>query len=141
MTTGYAGDVARTRHVGGRDGWYLARCVCGQHWWGDNERRAREPAAAHMRDLGFGFEDGELGTVRWFGASWLAPVCRADAHINTPLGELCLQCEEALESGDQGIGVPFMSGQRPRPEPRMVWYHLRCWLEAIGAPNMQEPRT
>jgi hypothetical protein len=80
--------------------------------------------------------DEELGTVRWFGESWGAPVCDPRTHVDTPVGRPCAGHghmhgplrPEAIEDGDQGVTVPWLGV----PRERLV-YHLDCWLHEVGA--------
>lgn len=47
--------------------------------------------------------------ARWFGEPWperdrRAPVCSSEQDkVETPVGERCLVCGEAIEEGDRGI--------------------------------------
>lgn len=69
----------------------------------------------------------DIGTVRWFGTTWKAPICDPRAHVETPVGLRCARCEERIASGDRGLTVPVHP-----PGPRLAW-HLKCWLREIGA--------
>lgn len=80
----------------------------------------------------------DLGTVRWFGESWGAPVCDPRTHIETPVGMVCighphLHNEQNRYAGilseDQGITMPGPDGER-------VAFHLDCWLHEIGADRL-----
>ena len=75
----------------------------------------------------------ELGTLRWFGATWGAPVNDPRAEIPVPLGEDCLRCHFLFDSADRGLAVAASteisaSGQ--------VFYHLECWLDELGVPHV-----
>lgn len=39
----------------------------------------------------------------WFGKDWGAAVCKEEVHIETPVGILCLHCDEPIEEKDRGI--------------------------------------
>lgn len=91
----------------------------------------------------------DLGTTRWFGESWGAPVCDPRTHIETPVGLGCIGHDHMhpegtrspfIEPGDQGITMPLVS-RTDRVE--RVAYHLDCWLHEIGVdrlPRSSEPR-
>jgi len=59
-------------------------------------------------------------TMKWFGASWGAPFCEADEHIETPVGETCVHCDEPIAENDQGI--VYANGPIA---------HLNCFLRGI----------
>ena len=84
--------------------------------------------------------DEDLGTVRWFGETWLAPVCDPRAHVPTPVGERCLDCRVTIEQGDRGVTIPYsrsLSGKYP-VEDASDWlvtqepHHLACFLSSMG---------
>ena len=75
----------------------------------------------------------DIGTVRWFGESWGAPVCDPRAHVDTPVGETCAWGSAApIKPSDQGIGIPDGS------TGLYVWYHLECWLRTIAGEVQRE---
>ena len=75
----------------------------------------------------------DIGTVRWFGESWNAPVCDPRALVETPVGEDCAWGSGApIKAGDQGVGIPDGS------TGFYVWYHLDCWLRVIGGQVTEE---
>jgi hypothetical protein len=75
--------------------------------------------------------DDDVGTVRWFGASWNAPVCDRRAHIETPVDQPCGACGDPIRHGDQGVSVLTFSPLRTAPRSP---YHLSCWFRVIGVP-------
>jgi hypothetical protein len=77
--------------------------------------------------------EDDIGTVRWFGPSWHAPVCDPRAHVETPVGNPCAACTVALVEGDRGITVPNLGTCE-----RQAW-HLDCWLE--GSPERVGDRS
>ena len=46
--------------------------------------------------------DDDLGTVRWFGESWGAPINDPRSHVTTPVDERCIECLLLIKSDDQG---------------------------------------
>lgn len=82
-------------------------------------------------------DDDDLGTLRWFGESWGAPVCDPRTRVPPPVGLVCMghahmhqDRPEAIESGDQGVTMPFL---RELGAWETCAYHLDCWLHEIGA--------
>lgn len=78
----------------------------------------------------------DIGTVRWFGESWGAPVCDPRAHVETPVDRRCFGHDhlhpagrsELIEEGDQGVMIPYQAFK-----PTSIAYHLDCWLHEVGA--------
>lgn len=81
----------------------------------------------------------DIGTVRWFGESWGAPICDPRAHIPTPVDWACAGHDHLhdrahpgmIRAGDQGVTIPSWPGP-----PTVIAYHLRCWLHEIGADRL-----
>lgn len=67
--------------------------------------------------------DDDIGTLRWFGPSWGAPVNDPRAEVAAPVGDLCAECREPLTALDQGI---VLAGAT-----RTV-LHLDCFLRELG---------
>lgn len=78
----------------------------------------------------------------WFGESWGAPVCEADAHRATPVGAFCFSCDEPVERDDQGFIQPQygLDGPAAEHDPlrvllvdghQLVAHHLECQLRNI----------
>ena len=67
--------------------------------------------------------------MNYFGKPWDAPVTEFVDQGPTPVGELCLWCEEPIQDGDRGILLPCIGLEneqvRIRPE------HLECHLRQI----------
>lgn len=79
--------------------------------------------------------DDDIGTVRWFGESWGAPICDPRAHVDTPVGQDCAghdhlhgPVSRKIREGDQGVTVPFFSAKAPG----ILAYHLQCWFHELG---------
>lgn len=84
-------------------------------------------------------EDG-IGTLRWFGKSWEAPVCDPRAHVETPVGMVCIGHDHMHQKrsrrvlpGDQGVTMPYL-GTTGRVE--RCAYHLECWLHEVGVDRL-----
>lgn len=70
----------------------------------------------------------DIGTSRWFGESWGAPVCIPAAQVGVWVvaGQRCQGCGVTITDDNQGIGVPMA------PEGGYGWWHLECFLRAIA---------
>jgi hypothetical protein len=88
------------------------------------------------------FYRDSLGTIRWFGESWGAPVCDPRAHVETPVGWTCeghphmhKDCDdERIKEGDQGVTLPYYY----RGGATMIAFHLDCWLHEVGVDRLAE---
>ena len=67
-------------------------------------------------------------TVKWFGESWGAPVCKPENHAATPTAP-CAHCNLAFRKSDSGIILPFAGGPGDPPE---LPYHRLCLLWQMG---------
>lgn len=76
--------------------------------------------------------DDDIGTVRWFGESWGAPICDPRANIPAPIDQNCLACHLPIKSNDQGVGT--LSYGIEHSVDGYVYYHLDCFLAEIGVP-------
>ena len=75
------------------------------------------------------------GTVRWFGATWHAPVCDPGNHVDTPVGAVCIHCDAEIGADDQGVTIPIAAAPgSPWTATRAVW-HLDCWLAEVLGPD------
>lgn len=72
-------------------------------------------------------EEEYLGTLRWFGTTWHAPVCDPRTHIETPVGLRCARCEEIIIRVDRGITLVT--------HPKLAW-HRDCWLRELGVDQL-----
>ena len=75
------------------------------------------------------FPDDDIGTVRWFGPTWHAPVNDPRTEISVPLGENCIRCQGAFDHGDQGIAT---AASLSLSENGQVFYHRDCFFQALG---------
>jgi hypothetical protein len=74
---------------------------------------------------------GDPLTVRWFGASWGAPICERDNECDTP-STPCLRCGLPFGADDQGVV------QANIDEHRQLSYrgqHIDCHLAGLGCPT------
>jgi hypothetical protein len=71
----------------------------------------------------------------WFGASWDAPVCEESRHKPTPVGVLCIDCDEPIKKTDQGMLIP-LAHERERGWELKAW-HKECFLKNILPPNLR----
>jgi hypothetical protein len=74
-------------------------------------------------------DSDDLGTVRWFGESWGAPVCHPATKVYTPVTEPCEACDVMITEDDQGVTIPFVGsvGSWVRHA-----YHLQCFLAEVS---------
>lgn len=66
--------------------------------------------------------------LKWFGASWGAPVCAPEDQTPVPV-DRCVVCEKQFFDDDQGIILPFVGEP---DDPTELAYHLACFREALG---------
>ena len=62
----------------------------------------------------------------WFGTHWGAGICDTTPQVATPVGELCIHCEEPITARDSGIGVPLLA-----ETVTQTYYHLECWGRVV----------
>lgn len=67
-------------------------------------------------------DDDDIGTVRWFGKTWHAPVNDPRTQVLTPIGAKCVEC--GIEIGDNASGLVLNAGA--------VVYHRECFFRALG---------
>lgn len=76
--------------------------------------------------------------MKWFGDTWGAPINETVEHTDTPVGEICLQCEEPILAGDRGVLIPHLAGSQSEHAPPMSWesrpWHIDCWCRSILGP-------
>jgi hypothetical protein len=65
----------------------------------------------------------------WFGASWGAPVCDKESHLDTPVGERCIDCLELLTDADRGLSVPFVY---EIGSMTLTHHHHACFVRNLG---------
>ena len=66
--------------------------------------------------------------MRYFTNGTWRPRLPTDAEIPTPVGEDCLACGSAIQLGDCGVSMVYMStsGDAYRP------WHLACFCRSLG---------
>lgn len=62
----------------------------------------------------------------WFGESWGAPVNEDGNHIDTPVGEHCVECGVVITDGDQGFVIPHLGDEGTST------YHKACFFKTLG---------
>lgn len=72
--------------------------------------------------------DDDIGTTRWFGQSWHAPINDPRAEIPVPVDENCIYCHMPIRSDDAGLSVPG-------PPTGQVVFHKECFFDEIGVPH------
>lgn len=67
--------------------------------------------------------------MKWFGATWGAPICNPAHHVDTPIGQACAGCNAPIGAESWGVVVPHVGAEGHVSE----WaYHRRCWMIALG---------
>lgn len=72
--------------------------------------------------------------MNWFGEPWpsadlRAPICENDAErVETPVGDVCLLCEELIEEGDRGI---LMNTITAGPTVHVRPVHMECEVRSV----------
>jgi hypothetical protein len=70
--------------------------------------------------------------MRWFGAAPFSPLCVDVPHVPTPVGAVCIYCEEPIAAGERGY---FYSGTPPQP------VHYECFVrQIVGSVAHQQQR-
>lgn len=66
------------------------------------------------------WHDSELiGTLRWFGESWNAPMNTPQTKVPVPVGMDCFRCGNYVKITDQGVLLPG--------DNEFHVYHFACW--------------
>lgn len=69
--------------------------------------------------------------TKWFGTSWLAPLCAPESRIDVPVGQPCFWCAELFVPGDRGVTIPHID-QTIAHMPS----HLEChYRQIVGGLN------
>lgn len=68
----------------------------------------------------------------YFGQPWDAPFISDATEAPTPVGERCLECNEPVVDGDQGVIMPYSYvGENGKPAHRMAAEHRGCFLLGV----------
>ncbi len=59
----------------------------------------------------------------WFGKRVWAQICLSLEHVSTPVGEICLHCDEKIGEDDEGEMIFTSTGERP--------IHRECLLRTV----------
>lgn len=72
----------------------------------------------------------------WFDRSWGAPVCEPERHKPTPIGELCMDCQQPIGVLDQGLTVPhiYLPKGQTSAAMRLAHIHIDCFLGKVVLP-------
>jgi len=63
----------------------------------------------------------------WFGQSWGAPICQTTPHVETPVGEACVWCDEPVAPDDSGlVMLGIIDGKAG-----VACYHVECSVRSI----------
>jgi hypothetical protein len=112
--------------------------------WPESSLQRAGVQDAGTADPGDGDDDEKHGgtyVMAWFGESWGAPICEETSHEPTPVGVLCMNCEERIEADDRGVITPQLgldeTAVRLDPaallfdgQPRVA-QHLECHLRGV----------
>jgi hypothetical protein len=72
--------------------------------------------------------------MKWFGQPGGAAYEQDSPHVDTPVGQACAWCGEAIEADDCGVTIPHFDGQQVGEQP----WHYECNLRVvIGGLNHQ----
>lgn len=70
--------------------------------------------------------------MKWFGKSWDAPCCGYMGHVATPVGQLCVQCDQPIAATDCGFMIPQLQDNHFKNRP----WHRECFLQnVLGGQN------
>lgn len=83
----------------------------------------------------------DVGTTRWWGQTWKAPVNHPDAQIPVPIGAMCSgRCGEKIKDGDRGLSIPSIESEHlivmaqagAMVQVGYTAYHRDCFLAMLG---------
>lgn len=75
--------------------------------------------------------DDDIGTVRWFGQSWHAPINDPRAEVPVPTDHDCTYCHVPIVSDDSGVTIPSQDGR--------VVFHRTCFFKELGLDEYAKP--
>lgn len=67
--------------------------------------------------------------VKWFAAADWTAGCESEFYqrVPTPVGEMCLWCDEAIEDGQTGYVMPYIGAESATEKPE----HVECFIRSI----------
>jgi hypothetical protein len=66
--------------------------------------------------------------MKWFGEDWGAEACIAENHVDTPVGESCVECDLPIDDGDIGVVLPYHGSDTLTTH---FAYHHVCFMRTI----------
>lgn len=66
--------------------------------------------------------------MKWFGESWLGPICTRAEHAPAPIGERCARCDRPFNALDTGFLLPYYSDD---DTPAYLALHRQCFINAV----------
>lgn len=67
------------------------------------------------------------GMIRWFGATWNAPLCTPEAKQDTPIGAVCPSCGSPIKPEQRGVTLPKGEGAADSYHLACIRYQLGCY--------------
>jgi hypothetical protein len=67
--------------------------------------------------------------IHWFGASWMASVCRPARHVRVPVDKACMLCDKPIEANAQGFMVSYCP---PKGDVIHEPWHYACFARSLG---------
>jgi hypothetical protein len=71
------------------------------------------------------------GFGTFFGEPWPSGICDEATQVETPVGEPCEMCGEAIQVFDQGSFVGALRGEEGAWHPILAPVHRECSLRAV----------
>lgn len=69
---------------------------------------------------------------RYFGSPWDAPFIDDAVQVPTPVGEVCLTCDESVIEGEQGVVMPHIYlSEDGQTAARDTAQHRECMLLGV----------
>jgi hypothetical protein len=66
--------------------------------------------------------------MRIFPDHWAHPDAELEV-IASPVGMTCFDCDNAINSADRGVEMPFVGGP---DDPPVIYLHRACFLRQLG---------
>lgn len=90
----------------------------------------------------------DVGTTRWWGRTWNAPVNIPEAQVAPPLGQPCSgRCGDKIVDGDRGLSIPAVETEAlmtlaaagAMVQVTYAHYHRECFMQMLGLPMLDPP--